>query len=186
MRNVTSDVEMLQVIEAAQRYESWAFDELYTLYANKLYRFILFRVSNEALAEDLVAEVFVRVLNRIRSFRGRTEAAFSAWLYRIARNLITDHYRKHGKIQSTSLEKARNLADDRPDPFQHTATRQTHEELYQVIGQLTPEQQQVILFRFFEGMGNAQIARILGKTEGAVKALQHRALATLKRLFDTL
>ncbi len=184
MRNVTRDVEMLRVIEAAQRYENWAFDKLYTQYADKLYRFIFFRVSNEALAEDLVAEVFVRALNRIESFRGKTEASFAAWLYRIARNLITDHYRKQGKVQSTSLEEAYALADNRPDPFQHAATRQTHEELYKVIGQLTPDQQQVILFRFFEGMGNAQIAEILGKTEGAVKALQHRALATLKRLFD--
>lgn len=181
MRDVTSDARMARLIKAARGYETWAFDELYTLYADKLYRFILFRVSDEALAEDLVAEVFLRVLKRIDTFEGKTVAAFSAWLYRVARNLVTDQYRRHAKRETAPLEKATPLLDARANPVDEAEKKQTREELLAAIGRLTPDQQQVILFKFYEDMGNAQVANLLGKTEGAVKSLQHRALATLER-----
>ncbi len=98
MQDVTTDAEMVHLIEAAQQLENWAFDELYSLYADKLYRFIPFRVGDQSLAEDLMAEVFIRVLKKIKTFQGTTVAAFSSWIYRVARNLLADHYRRQSKL----------------------------------------------------------------------------------------
>jgi len=182
MRDVISDAEILRLIKAAQRFERRAFDELYNLYADKLYRFIYFRVDDESLAEDLVAEVFLRVLNRIGDFQGMTTASFSAWLYRIARNLLTDYYRRRSKEETVAFDHTSTMPDPEASPADEAEKRQAHQALHRAIAHLTPDQQQVILFKFFEGMGNAQVAEILGKTEGSVKSLQHRALAALGRL----
>jgi RNA polymerase sigma-70 factor (ECF subfamily) len=172
---------MVRLIKAAQQLESWAFDRLYGLYADKLYRFLLFRLGDEATAEDLVAEVFVRVLDKIGSFRGKTVGAFSAWLYRIARNLAADHHRHQARRELVPLEKLPFLTGQGKNPAAHVENQQARRQLLTAIERLTPDQQQVILFKFFEGMSNAQAAAVLGKTEGAVKSLQHRALATLGR-----
>ncbi len=184
MRDVVTDIKMAHIIRAAHNLENWAFDEIYKLYADKIYRFILVRVGNQAVAEDLTGEIFLRVLNRIESFKGETVAAFSAWIFRIARNMIVDHFRQKAKTQPVILDYAGIMAaESQLNLSQKTEQKQAHEALYKAIRQLTPEQQQVIVFKFFEGMGNAQTAKILGKTEGAVKSLQHRALAALGRLF---
>jgi RNA polymerase sigma-70 factor (ECF subfamily) len=182
MQDVTSDAEMVRLVKAAQRLENWAFDRLYSLYADKLYRFLLFRVGDEALAEDLMAEAFVRVLDKIGSFRGKSVAAFSAWLYRIARNLAADHHRRQAKRELVSIEKIPFVTGQADNPVAQMENQQARRQLYEAIAYLTPDQQQVVLFKFFEGMSNAQAAAVLGKTEGAVKSLQHRALATLGRL----
>lgn len=184
MRDVVTDIKMARIIRAAHNLENWAFDEIYKLYADKIYRFVLVRVGDQAAAEDLTGELFLRVLNRIESFQGKTVAAFSAWIFRIARNLIVDHFRLKAKRQPTTIDRARTVADESQSNLpQKTEQRQTHEALYEAIRQLTPEQQQVVALKFFEGMGNAEVAKILGKTEGSVKSLQHRALAALGRLF---
>ena len=185
MQDVTTDAEMKHLIEAAQQLESWAFDRLWNLYADKLYRFLLFRVGDGVLAEDLVAEAFLRVVDKIDSFRGLTVASFSAWLYRIARNLAADHHRRRAKREVTSVEQVALVESPGGNPAQAVENHQAHQQLYAAMARLTPDQQEVILFKFFEGMSNAQVAAMLGKTEGSVKSLQHRALATLARLLGS-
>ncbi len=182
MPDVTIDSEMTRIIEAAHRYEQWAFEEIYNRYADKLFRFLLLRVGSRPEAEDLVAEAFVRILHRIDTFQGKTVASFSAWIYRVARNLLVDHYRHRAKRETTSLDaRYYKLVDTNSEPHKKTVESQANKELYDAIANLTPDQQQVVVFKFFEGMSNAEIARILGKTEGAVKSLQHRALSALQR-----
>jgi len=181
MQDDITDAEMVKLIEAAQKFENWAFDELYRLYANKLYRFILFKVGDQAEADDLLAEVFVRVLKKIKTFQGTTVAAFSGWIYRVAQNMVIDYYRRQGKRPVAPLEQAKMIVDEKNNPQRQAEKSQATQAVYEAITKLTQDQQQVILFKFFEGLGNAQIAKLLGKTEGSIKSLQHRALASLGR-----
>ena len=159
-----------------------AFAALYRSYHPKVYRYILFRVDSVATAEDLSSEVFVRLVDRIDQFdeRGRP---ILAWLYTIARNLVSDHYRREGRAEQTELHDG--LVDDTVDPSQAAHYSLLESDLAIALGQLTEEQRQVIMLRFFEDLDNAATARVLDKSVGAVKALQHRALAALARCLGT-
>jgi RNA polymerase sigma-70 factor, ECF subfamily len=170
----------LQLIEQAQAGDPEAFTEIYQRYQPKIYRYFAFCVSNRATAEDLTSEVFVRLVEHIDDFdyRGRP---LLAWLYTIARNLITDHYRREGRSQAFPLDES--LVADSPDPVQsaHYAMQET--QLAEALQDLTEDQRQVLLLKFFEDMDNPTAAEVLGKSVGAVKALQHRGLAALARIF---
>ncbi len=182
MPNVPRDIDMGKIIAAAQRYEHWAFEELYNQYADKLFRFLLLRVGNRTEAEDLVAMAFERVLQRIDTFKGKSVASFSAWIYQVARNLLIDHYRRKKKLETSPLENYHaTVADKTSGPLNHIEASETTKSLYAAISELTPIQQQVVILKFFEGMSNAEIGAVVGKSEGAVKSLQHRALASLAR-----
>ncbi len=183
MPKVHRDTDMVKIISAAQRYERWALEELYNQYADKLFRFLLLRVGSRAEAEDLVAMAFERVLQRIDTFKGTSVASFSAWIYQVARNLLVDHYRRKQKMDISPLESHQaTIADKAPGPHRHVESSETAQSLYTAISSLTPIQQQVVILKFFEGMTNAEIAAVVGKSEGAVKSLQHRALASLARV----
>jgi len=145
---------------------------LYDRYAPELYRYIYHRLGANHLAEDLTAEVFVRVLGLKRA-----PDEWRAYLYRIAHNLVIDSLRKHPHILEEADE---SIADDRNDPVERAEVADEQRHLRQAIARLTPEQQQVVVLKFIEEMSNAEVARILDKPEGAVKALQHRALTNLR------
>lgn len=168
-----------ELVRRAKAGDPTAFAELYEQYQPKIHRYCFYRVSDPAVAEDLTAEVFVRMVESIDDFRYRGRPLL-AWLYTIARNLVTDHYRHQGR--ATHLELKEGLVADGADLDHraHIALEQT--KLAAALAQLTEDQRQVILLKFFEGADNATTARILGKTVGAVKSLQHRALASLARL----
>jgi RNA polymerase sigma-70 factor (ECF subfamily) len=145
---------------------------LYDRYAPALYRYIYYRLGAKSVAEDLTAEVFVRVLG-VKT----APDDWRAYLYRIAHNLVVDYLRRNPAVFEGMSE---SLLDERADPVAHAELEDERRRLRRAIARLTPEQQQVIVLRFVEEMSNAQIAQILGKPEGAVKALQHRALTNLR------
>jgi RNA polymerase sigma-70 factor (ECF subfamily) len=105
--------------------------------------------------------------------------AFSSWIYRIAHNATIDHYRRHGKIALVSLEHA--PAVESADPSELAVEQLSNQDLHAAIRELTDEQQQVLILRFFQDLTAAQVASIMGKSVGAVQALQHRALGSLER-----
>ncbi len=186
MQDVCSDAEMVRLIRAAKECESAAFATLYQLYADKLYRYLLYRVGNQEVAEDLTMEVFVRLLEKIETFsfgQRRPVATFSAWIYRIAFNLAVDHHRayRRGRVPLPIRERE---VDHRPGPLEQVALGDRFEQLQQAITRLSADQQQVVILRFIEGLRTKQVADIIGKTEGAVKALQHRALVRLRQLLQ--
>jgi RNA polymerase sigma-70 factor (ECF subfamily) len=172
--------EESELVQQAKAGDPEAFAELYRRYQPKIYRYIAFRVNNVATAEDLTSEVFVRLVERIDdfSYRGRP---LLAWLYTIARNLLTDHYRRSGRSQSYPLDES--LVADTPDPVQRAHYAVQGERLTEALQDLTEDQRQVLLLKFFEDMDNPTAAKVLGKSVGAVKALQHRGLAALARIF---
>lgn len=187
MRDVCSDAEMLGLLRRAQEDDPAAYDRLYNLYADKIFRYLYARLGQREVAEDLTADVFVRMLQTLPRFRVNRErpvASFSAWLYRIAANLLTDYRRRQSHRSHEDLDAQHRLADGRPDPYQYGLAADKRHILMTALGQLAEEQRVVVIQRFAEGYSVAEIAEAMGKSIGAVKALQHRAIENLRRLLS--
>lgn len=167
------------LIRRAQEYDPVAFGEIYERYYVGVYKYIYYRVGEQSLAEDLTMEVFVKAMEAIDNFSFRG-VPFSAWLYRIASNLVIDHFRRQPVQPSLSLEEKLVAAVEHPT--QVLESQFAHQALQKALSELTDDQQQVIVLKFVDGLSNLEVAQILGKTEGAVKSLQHRALASLGRV----
>ncbi len=186
MQDVCTDQEMVELLERARRREAAALDHLYLLYSDKVYRYIWFRVGEQALAEDLAMDVFVRLVEHIASFRIPSEhpvAAFSAWLFRVASNRVNDHYRRQARSDRFLANGIKELAASADDDgaqgqFDRLATE---DELRQALAGLNEGQRQVLYYRFVTDLSSTQTAKAMKKSEGAIKALQHRALENLRR-----
>jgi RNA polymerase sigma-70 factor (ECF subfamily) len=174
--HVTEEVTLLN---RAREYDPQALAEIYNRYAPRIYAYIYRRVGKAALAEELTGELFLRVLRAIRNDHAWGDS-FIAWLYRIAHNLVVDHYRRQPPGPSLPLDES--LPAPEGDPAIIAEDAQAHERLRAAFGHLTPDQQEVLVLRFGEGLTATETARILGKSTGAVEALQHRALAALRRI----
>ena len=169
------------LIQRAKEGEPAAFAEIYDRHQPAIYRYIFYRVGNAATAEDLTSEVFMRLIERMDHFtyRGRP---LLAWLYTIARNLIADYQRRSG--QTTTLPSYEQLVTEADDLEQIAERGLAQQRLAAAMTTLTEDQRQVIILRFIEGLDNAEVAQTLGKSVGAVKSLQHRALAALRRVLE--
>ena len=170
---------MRALVARAQAGERDALEELYLLHFDRIYSYLHMRVGNRHDAEDLTTQTFMRMLESIGKFRWQS-APFSAWLFRIAHNLSMDHFRANRRWQPE---------EDVPEPY-GAEERSAEEEVMQSIGRqsmldlidkLSPEQQQVLTLKFVFSFQNAEVATILGKGEGAIKSLQHRALVSLQK-----
>jgi len=159
--------DTLAIVERAKRYEPEALAELCKLYYRDVYSYIYYRVSNVQDAEDLTDDVFLKMVEGIRSCRSREERSFLAWLFRIAKNSVTDYYRRQAVRNHLPLEEKHLPAYDGPEV--PAETKLTQERLHRALLRLTEEQQQVIILRFIEGLSNAETAQILGKSEGAIE-----------------
>jgi RNA polymerase sigma-70 factor (ECF subfamily) len=159
-----------------------ALGELYDRYAHKVYAYLYRRLGDAALAEDLTGDVFLRVLQAIRS--GRTwRESFRAWLYRIAHNLVVDHYRRRPPVPPVPVSE-HLAAGGQDDPVGMVEETMERARIQAALEQLTPEQQEVLALRFGEGLKTRQVARVMGKTPGAVEGLQRRAVASLRRILS--
>jgi RNA polymerase sigma-70 factor (ECF subfamily) len=169
------------LLERAKQYDQAALGELYDRYAPRIYAYVYRRVSDAHLAEDLTSDVFVRVIQAIQAGRfWRT--SFRAWLYRIAHNLVVDHYRRQPPAAELELDERLVVSED--DPVSAVAEQLSHQRLHAAISRLTPDQQQVLALRFGEEMKTREVAEVMGKSVGAIEALQHRALAALRRVSE--
>lgn len=165
------------LVERAQRGDTQAFARLYEDYFDKIYRYIALRVASRVEAEDLTEQVFLKVLESIASFKWRG-VPFSAWLFRIAHNLAMDHLRR-SKKESVPLDESIATRDFSPEAL--AEKRLSIEQLITAVEQLTQIQKEVISLRFAGGLSTAETARVVGKSEGAVKAAQHSALVALRK-----
>jgi len=154
---------------------------LYRRYADRIYRYVYSRVKDASAAEDLTAEVFLRALESLPHYQP-TGAPFRAWLYRIAHARTVDYWRRQQRRQEQPLEES--LPAHGPQPEEVVSLQTEWDRALTLLSQLTDDQQQVIILRFVEGLELAEIAAMMEKTVGAVKALQYRALASLARLME--
>jgi RNA polymerase sigma-70 factor (ECF subfamily) len=178
-RGVSADESSL--IERAKQGEPAAFAALYDRHQPTVYRYVFFHVGDATAAEDLTSEVFVRLVEKVDQFayRGRP---LLAWLYTIARNLIIDHRRRAGRSPPLPLHEG--MPADTASLDETAERRLTQERLTAAMAALTDDQRQVVLLKFIEGLDNDGVAQMMNKSVGAVKSLQHRALAELRRALE--
>jgi RNA polymerase sigma-70 factor (ECF subfamily) len=177
--------EVWALVERAQAGEAEAFGLIYDRYMDTVFRFVYFRVGNRQLAEDLTSDTFLRALKRIGSFtwQGRD---LGAWLVTIARNLVADHFKSgRYRLEVTTgdvLDADREDRGPEGSPESAVVDHITNVALLTAVKQLNPEQQECIVLRFLQGFSVAETAQTMGKNEGAIKALQYRAVRALARL----
>jgi len=171
-----SQFEITGLVEEAAGGNFSAFGDLYSIYLDKIYRYIFYQVHDKMTAEDITEEVFIKAWKAIGSCKGK-EKTFSSWLYRIAHNHLINTVRSMQKF--TSIEKV-DLVDF-SDPKQQIETNADYQDLIGKMTCLPQNQKQVIILKFIEGLDNREIGKIMGKSEGAIRVLQMRALATLRQ-----
>jgi RNA polymerase sigma-70 factor, ECF subfamily len=165
------------LLHRAHNFDLESLGEIYDTYSPRVYRYAVRLLGDPDLAEECVSETFQRFLVALKN-GGGPQDHLQAYLYRIAHNWITDQYRRQPPV----LELSEYLSDENANPAQHALDRIDQSLVRSALMRLTPDQRQVIILRFLEGWDNEETARIMDKPYGAIKALQHRALETLKRL----
>ena len=169
------------LVERAIAGDADAFGELYMRHLDAIYRYVYFRIGNAQEAEDLTEQAFLKAWQYLPEYEQRGYP-FTSWLYRIAHNVVADYHRKWG--QRSNPLPLEDWAEDRHQPtaMEQVISAEEAADLSAAIVQLSDDQQQVIVLRFIEGMSYARVADILGKSQGACRVLQHRALNALNEL----
>lgn len=176
---VASDVDLL--IAKAVDGDADAFGRLYDMHVDRVYRHIYYRVGNVADAEDLTQRVFLKAWQAIRRYK-KTSSPFLAWLMTISRNLVVDFYRS--KKESVYLDFELPADETYSSPECSAEAHFEQQRLRRAILELPGDQQQVILMRFIEGFSYPEIASSLGKSEGAIRVILHRALVRLRKILE--
>lgn len=178
-RNGYTDLDESRLVELAKS-DPDAFGELYERNVERIYRYIYYRIGNEADAEDLTARTFHQALGGISRYVDRG-APFAAWLYRIAHNLVANHHRSDRRWKTTSLEDqelATNMLADAPDHSAEISER--HGALWEAIRRQPEERQRLLMMKFAECLPNDEIGKLMGRTESSIKSLYFRTLKALR------
>jgi RNA polymerase sigma-70 factor (ECF subfamily) len=168
-----------EILARASQGDREAFGELYERYITRIFNYVYYRTGNVHDAEDLTARVFHRALHHIHNYTDRG-LPFSAWLYRIAHNLIANWHRDRSRHQEIPLDDASHLHYKGEPPESALVLTQEREALLRLIRHLPSERQHLLILKFVEHMSNAEVGAIMGRSEGAVKSLYHRTLLALR------
>jgi len=172
-------------VRRAQRREPDAFGQLYEEHFDRIYRYVVLRVRNQADAEDITQQVFLKALENIGSYRWRG-MPFASWLFRIAHNLVVDHWKKKSREKVVVVVAPEEIDQVAASPSNDPATlaelKFDMKQLSVACEQLSDGQREIISLRFAGGLSVAEAAKVMGKSEGAVKVLQHAALVKLRRI----
>jgi len=161
-----------------------AFSELYDIYFPKIFRYVSWRADNKADTEDIVSDVFVKVLDKIETFKWQKDAAFSSWIFRIAHNTLVDYYRTKQKKSHINLDHLPEIESDEILPDESYERKLLFQKLHRLIQELPERQAEIITMRFFAGMKNKEIAEVLEIKEKSVAACLCRGLQTLHDKFN--
>jgi RNA polymerase sigma-70 factor, ECF subfamily len=176
-KNEPTDQELLS---RALQGDADAFGDIYERYLDEIHRYVYFRVADRFEAEDLTETIFLKAWEALPRFRS-AEVNLRAWIYRIARNTVVDHYRTHKPASDLPLE---HMRDAGPLPEHHIQNLDEHARLADLIRAMDEKMQQVIICRFANGMSHAETAEVMGIKEGHVRVLQLRALQKLRELLE--
>ncbi|MFC2067809.1 RNA polymerase sigma factor [Chloroflexota bacterium] len=180
-RSTDAAVDIDLLIEGAIGDDADAFGRLYDMYVDRVYRHVYYRVGSTEDAEDLTQQVFLRAWQAIGRYK-KTSSPFLAWLMRISHNLVIDFYRSKKDKGYLDFEIA--ASDSYSNPERVAEMQFDQQQLRRVILHLPADQQQVILMSFIEGFSYAEIASTLGKSEGAIRVIQHRALKKMRNILE--
>ena len=167
------------VLTRASQGDRDAFGLLYERDIDRIFNYVYYRTGNLHDAEDLTARVFQRAMNHIQSYTDRG-VPFSAWLYRIAHNLVANWHRDNSRRKEVPLEDYTQQPQRALAPEARVVDNQELEDLLKAIRRLPPDRQQLLILKFVEGMSNAEVAMIMMRSEGAIKSLYHRTLMALR------
>lgn len=179
-----SHEEVRDLIARSKKGDRSAFASLYRIHVDAVYRYLSYRLRDHGTAEDLTAEVFIRALRKIETFEWRG-IDFSAWLMRIARNLLLDHLKSSGtRMEVVGIDPSLKPAMSLPGSDLEAMNKLEREDLYEALNTLRPDYQEVLYLRFLQGMSSAEVAQIMDRSEGGVRVLQFRALKQLLKHFQ--
>ena len=170
-----SDLDLVKRVKT----DPAAFGQLYERYVTKIYNYVYYRTGNHHDAEDLTSRVFYRALMHVEEYVDRG-VPLSAWLYRIAHNLVANWYRDHARRPQLELESAQLASDPHEQPEWAVEQSERRRVLLSVIRRLPEERQELLILKFVEQLSNAEVGQIMGRTEGAIKSLYHRTLLALR------
>jgi RNA polymerase sigma-70 factor (ECF subfamily) len=182
---VLTDISDNLTLNRAIQGDHEAFGKLYEDYVERIFNYVYYRTGNQHDAEDLTAKVFFRAMRRIPQYQERG-LPISAWLYRIAHNLVANWHRDRGRRPEVSLDEGFTAIPHSEHPEITLLQLEEQDHLLRIIRNLPPDRQQLIILKFVEHMSNSEIGQIMGKTEGAIKSLYHRTLLSLRVEMDTI
>jgi RNA polymerase sigma-70 factor (ECF subfamily) len=172
-----------KLVERSQKGDSEAFSQIYDEYVNQLYKYIYYKVKKEDV-EDLTETLFLKAWENIGKYKNRKNTSFRSWLYRIAHNLVVDHYRltrEHVSLDTRISSKSREA-----DPKEMAQNVLDNENLKVAISKLKKNYRQIIVLKFINELSNKEICKVLKKSEGSVRILQYRALKALRQIIDEM
>jgi RNA polymerase sigma-70 factor (ECF subfamily) len=171
----------VSLIRRAQQHDPVALTQLYEENFDKIYRYIVLKIGDRTEAEDMTQQVFLNALQSISSYKWKG-MPFTSWLYRIAHNQVVDYFRKKSKHVTVPLDESLPIPAADGDPKYEVERKLEMETIVMATKKLTQAQQEVISLRFASELSIAEVAGVMGKSEGAVKALQHSAIAALRKV----
>ena len=171
--------EELDLVQRARQGEQEAFAQLYENHFDKIFRYVVLKIRNQAEAEDMTQQVFIKAYESIGSYQSQG-VPFTAWLFRIAHNQMVDYVRKQSKRQTVPLDESLQIMDD-CDVEHEVETKIEMEKVDLATAKLTKAQREVISLRFAGGLSITEAAKTMRKSEGAIKALQHSAILALRK-----
>jgi RNA polymerase sigma-70 factor, ECF subfamily len=177
------NIEDVKLVKNAQNGDADAFGEIYERHSKAVFRFFSSRLNNPLDAEDLTEEVFIRVWRSLPKYREKG-VPFTAFLFRIANNALIDHYRKINNPSSEVSIEGEQLQDTHHNPEEITSDSLEHAELKNVLNQLRDDYRDVLILRFLSELSPAETAKVMDRSVGAVRILQHRALSAVRNLME--
>jgi len=176
-----SDGQIEELVLKSQKGDSDAFSQLYDAYFAPMYRYIFYKV-NHSDADDVLETLFLKAWENIRSYKKRKNITFKSWLFRIAHNLVVDHYRltrTHAELDPRMKDPKRDI-----DPVDRVQRSLNSETLKTALSKLKKKYRDIIILKFINELSNEEISRVMRKSEGSVRILQFRALRALKEHFE--
>ena len=174
-----SEVPDKVILKRASSGDEEAFGQLYDRYVGRIYNYIYYRTGNQFDAEDLTARVFFRAMKHITNYQDRG-VPFSAWLYRIAHNLVANWHRDNSRHHEVAIDDVSLVQNEREYPERVLLRNEETAGLLSMIRELPDERQDLLILKFVQNYSNAEIGKIMGRTEGAIKSLYHRTLLSLR------
>jgi RNA polymerase sigma-70 factor (ECF subfamily) len=173
-----------ELIQKAQKGDSCAFGDLYETHAPAIFRYLFAHLNSQMDAEDLTGEVFLKAWQSLPKYIERG-APFLAFLFRIARNTLVDHYRQNNRFESKSPDDFDGYkAEGISEPVEMVSSQMEHQQILRVINRLRPDYQSVLALRFFSELSPEETAQVMNRSVGAIRVLQHRALNALREVID--
>ena len=168
-----------QILIEQAKIDKEAFGQLYERYVDKIYNYVYYRTSDVDEAEDLTARIFMRAMRHIPNYEDRG-VPFSAWLYRIAHNLVANWHRDRSRRQILSIDNISQWYVREDGPELDAQTMEDREALLTAVRRLPADRQELLILKYVERLSNAEIGDIMGRSEGAIKSLYHRTLIALR------